>query len=317
MAKPFYSMEEVCEMLGKTPAQVRELVSEGALREFRDAGKVFFKAEDVNQLSGAPPMAKGDSGEVDLSAVDDAKTTPPKKKGIPSVPPSTGGTSIIGLEPVDEDEEQSGGEDKDTVITASGIGVFDDDELEIEADPMAETQITSGAIDDQTALEGTGSGSGSGLLDLTRESDDTSLGAELLDEIYPGEEEAEAEEEEAEPSKAVKPVAAEEEEAEAETEVEAVVETAETAGTGAVLVPVVTEIADPYEGLFSGFLVAALILLGVAGSVVGGVLQGYLPDHALLLTDNFYIFLAGAGVLLVLSVVIGMFLGRAFGARKN
>ena len=29
-------------------------------------------------------------------------------------------------------------------------------------------------------------GSGSGLLDLTRESDDTSLGAELLDEIYPG-----------------------------------------------------------------------------------------------------------------------------------
>jgi hypothetical protein len=33
-------------------------------------------------------------------------------------------------------------------------------------------------------LEGTGSGSG--LLDLTRESDDTSLGAELLDEITPG-----------------------------------------------------------------------------------------------------------------------------------
>ena len=29
-------------------------------------------------------------------------------------------------------------------------------------------------------------GSGSGLLDLTRESDDTSLGAELLDEIAPG-----------------------------------------------------------------------------------------------------------------------------------
>ena len=318
MAKPFYSMEEVCEMLGKTPAQVRELVSEGALREFRDAGKVFFKAEDVNQLSGAPPMGKGDSGEVDLSAVDDAKTTPPKKEGVPSVPPSTGGTSIIGLEPVDEDDEQRGGEDKDTVITASGIGVFDDDELEIEADPMAETQITSGAIDDQTALEGSGSGSGSGLLDLTRESDDTSLGAELLDEIYPGEdEEAEAEEEEAEPSEAAEPAAAEEEEAEAEPEAEAVVETAKIAETGAVLVPVAAEIEDPYEGLFSGFLVAALILLGVAGSVVGGVLQGYLPDHALLLTDNFYIFLASAGVLLVLSVVTGMFLGRAFGARKT
>jgi hypothetical protein len=37
---------------------------------------------------------------------------------------------------------------------------------------------------DELSLEGVGSGSG--LLDLTRESDDTSLGAELLDEIYPG-----------------------------------------------------------------------------------------------------------------------------------
>src|SRR5205085_11207552 len=37
---------------------------------------------------------------------------------------------------------------------------------------------------DQVNLEGVGSGSG--LLDLTRESDDTSLGAELLDEIAPG-----------------------------------------------------------------------------------------------------------------------------------
>ncbi len=47
---------------------------------------------------------------------------------------------------------------------------------------MAQTNI-SGGIRDQLALEGVGSGSG--LLDLTRESDDTSLGA-VLDEITPG-----------------------------------------------------------------------------------------------------------------------------------
>ena len=47
---------------------------------------------------------------------------------------------------------------------------------------MAQTSIGSG-IQDQINLEGVGSGSG--LLDLTRESDDTSLGAELLDEISP------------------------------------------------------------------------------------------------------------------------------------
>ena len=50
---------------------------------------------------------------------------------------------------------------------------------------MAQTQVTQPAVDqEQLALESVGSGSG--LLDLTRESDDTSLGAELLDEIYPG-----------------------------------------------------------------------------------------------------------------------------------
>src|SRR5205085_8533831 len=69
---------------------------------------------------------------------------------------------------------------EDTVVT--GQNMFDTGEVK-PADAGAQTQIQS-AIDDQLSLEGVGSGSG--LLDLTRESDDTSLGAELLDEIYPG-----------------------------------------------------------------------------------------------------------------------------------
>jgi hypothetical protein len=62
-----------------------------------------------------------------------------------------------------------------------GVNVFGDEESG-RVDPMAQTSIGSG-IQDQINLEGVGSGSG--LLDLTRESDDTSLGAELLDEISP------------------------------------------------------------------------------------------------------------------------------------
>jgi PAS domain S-box-containing protein len=59
---------------------------------------------------------------------------------------------------------------EDTVITAEGISIFDDEDLEIEAaDPMAKTQIAP-SLDDQVAIEGVGSGSG--LLDLTRESDE-------------------------------------------------------------------------------------------------------------------------------------------------
>src|SRR5207249_27541 len=64
----------------------------------------------------------------------------------------------------------------------SGITIFTPEEAE-HADPSAQTNISAG-VSDQINLEGVGSGSG--LLDLTRESDDTSLGAELLDEIGPG-----------------------------------------------------------------------------------------------------------------------------------
>jgi hypothetical protein len=64
-----------------------------------------------------------------------------------------------------------------------GVNVFGDEDSGGRVDPMAQTSIGSG-IQDQINLEGVGSGSG--LLDLTRESDDTSLGAELLDEISPG-----------------------------------------------------------------------------------------------------------------------------------
>lgn len=62
-----------------------------------------------------------------------------------------------------------------------GINVFGDDSGD--ADPMAQTNV-SPAMRDQLSLEAVGSGSG--LLDLTRESDDTSLGADTLDEITPG-----------------------------------------------------------------------------------------------------------------------------------
>jgi hypothetical protein len=65
-----------------------------------------------------------------------------------------------------------------------GVNVFGDgdEHTEQQADPMAQTHITPPK--DQISLEGVGSGSG--LLDLTRETDDTSLGAALLDEISPG-----------------------------------------------------------------------------------------------------------------------------------
>ncbi|MBU0616279.1 MAG: helix-turn-helix domain-containing protein, partial [Planctomycetes bacterium] len=179
MAKAFYSMEEVCELLGKSLDEVKALVQGGSLREFRDAGKIFFKAEDVDKLTGGDVSASEDSGEIMLE---------PAPEREPELPTSEEGegTSFIGLEAVDEAEPtpERKGPGVSGRPTTDGIGVFDDDELEIDADPMAETQITTTTGEDQVALEGTGSGSG--LLDLTREADDTSLGG-ILDEIYTSE----------------------------------------------------------------------------------------------------------------------------------
>lgn len=296
MAKPFYSIEEVCKVLGKSQDDVKGLVRGGQLREFRDAGKVFFKAEDVDKLAGG---AKGGSspGEISLEPVEDE---------LPSLGESpSSGTSFIGLQPVEDEPEpaRKGGakapSKEDTAVTSAGIGVFDEDELEIDADPMAKTQITSATTGDQLSLEGTGSGSG--LLDLTRESDDTSLGAELLDEIYPGEEETQ----QAAPKKRPAPQpAARAPEPEPEAELP-------PAEAPAPVMPTVVAGGDPAEGMFAGLMVGALLLLAVAGSVVAPVLQGFVPSYAQFLSNNFWYFLGGAVLLPLIALLIGWLIGRS------
>ncbi len=309
MAKAFYSMEEVCELLGKTEDEIKALVREGTLREFRDAGKIFFRAEQIHKLSGTEPASE-DSGEIMLESVSEEAPATDEAE-LPTLADSEG-TSVLGLEPLDETPASAPpaaepkGEDKSTVISASGIGVFDDDELEIDADPMAETQITASPGEDVVALEGTGSGSG--LLDLTHEPDDTKLGAELLDEIYPGEEDV-----------ATAPVAAaepEEELEEAEEEEEAVEEAAPAAAEEVAAPAAYIVAGDPSEGMFSGLLVGAILLLALAGSVVAASLQGFFPDYAEFLTNQFWIFLGGAAGLVIISLLLGWVIGKAGAPRK-
>ncbi len=165
MAKMFYTLEEASQRLGKDPETLKEMAAEGKLQQFRDRDKLMFKREQVDQMAGGP----GDT-EADLEG---------SSLGIPLSDPGPDDTDAISLadsmaaDPEPEDPKEG-----------TGISVFDAGEVE-PADPMAQTQVTQPQIDDEElALESVGSGSG--LLDLTRESDDTSLGAELLDEIYPG-----------------------------------------------------------------------------------------------------------------------------------
>ena len=168
MAKMFYTLDEAAEKLGLSEDAVKAMAAEGKLQQFRDRDKLMFKRDQVDGLAGsAGSGGAGSSGAVPLAS-------------------SATGSSMILLDD-SGDTKIEDALDATDANEASGVSVFDAGEIE-PADPMAQTQVTSpssGAVDDEElALETVGSGSG--LLDLTRESDDTSLGAELLDEIYPG-----------------------------------------------------------------------------------------------------------------------------------
>jgi hypothetical protein len=283
MATDYLSLDQVCEALGVGAADVKSMVADGRLHEFRDAGKVFFKRAEVEKMAAkegssivdlaaadeitvesgdentsfasalssladsstslglspgaeaaapnpeepselnlldessspgagsgsamglspidmkaddfpqdlpsAPPAKKDFTSEIDLLPTDEEESIPAAKPAPAAEVPDLGlsGSSIISLEPgLDEAPHAAPAPAKPG---KPGISVFEDEEVEIAADPMGETRISAG-VDELEAV-----GSGSGLLDLTQVSDDTSLGAELLDVISPteaGETETEA-----------------------------------------------------------------------------------------------------------------------------
>lgn len=157
MAKLFYSMEETCQKLNKSEEEVMELVDSSRLSKFVDGDKLIFKVDQVDML------ADGDSDDDDL--------------------PGFADDSGIGLEADDsaigfaDDDSPAAGEPKEQ----TGISIFDADEVE-EADAAAQTQITSApSFGMETSADP--AASGSGLLDMTREADDTSLGADLLSDF--------------------------------------------------------------------------------------------------------------------------------------
>jgi len=150
MARMFYSLEEAAAKLGKSEEEVKQMAASGQLQEFRDRDRLVFKREQVDLLAG---------GDDAIPLADDIE---------PISLTSSGSGSSLGVE---NPKEQT------------GISIFDADEAE-EADPSAQTQITDTALGGGFDIDA--GASGSGLLDLTRESDDTSLGADLLEDVLGG-----------------------------------------------------------------------------------------------------------------------------------
>lgn len=273
MAKMFYTLEETCEKLGKSEDEVKEMVEKGQLQEFRDRDKLMFKVDQIDLLAST----EDETSEIHLGLED------------------TGGASGSGLDLADE-----------SVIgladsrEATGISVFDTDHSG-EEDVAGETQVGGTqvgveAVEDELSLEAIGSGSG--LLDLTRESDDTSLGAELLEEVYSGDTGAEM------PANASGLFEA----AAADTADVAPGETVQAAAA----MPMIAEVYDGTgSGLGVGMMLGALVALVCISIIVIVSIMGSTPMLTNLIADNLWVWVGGLGGLTVVCGLIGLFIGKA------
>ncbi|MFA6134823.1 MAG: helix-turn-helix domain-containing protein [Phycisphaerae bacterium] len=263
--KMYYSEEEATQKLGLSADALENLVRDQKLRAFKDGPKNMFRVDEVDKLA-----------EEGVNVEEEIELTPAESSST-----SSSISLADSVAPTDTGKE-------DTVITAEGISIFDEEDLEVEsADPMAKTQITTN-MEDQVALDG--SGSGSGLLDLTRESDDTSLG-QVLDQI------------DMEGSGAASPITQE--------PVVTAVGHAEASG------PIMVVAPDPMAGLFSGLVTGAAIIMVVLGAVVLAAIRGAKPAFLEILEDYKLVVLLASVVIVGAAGVVGLVLGQASQAKKT
>ncbi len=304
MAQQFYSAKEAQEKLGLGADELKQLVRDGQLREFRDGGQIKYKSEEVGQLAENLATLSGSLGGTSGDLV--LETSDESSMGLT-------GSDMLTLEEADRTEADAPVIDEqkeDTVITSVGVSVFDDEEGAEDADPgavtvVAEKDKTGSSMSlESLSSSGTAGGSGSGLLDLTRESDDTSLGAELLDEIYTEDKES-GMPEMGEATRAGLDAQAEEE-GETAPELEAPV-----AATQPVRSPIVIQAGmGAIDTAIGGAMVGAVVSMGIAGVAISANMQGVVPSFVQSLYQNMPIFGGALGGITLVGFFIGFVVGK-------
>ncbi|MBT6269454.1 MAG: helix-turn-helix domain-containing protein [Phycisphaerae bacterium] len=317
MAKLFYTLTETSDLLGKSEDEVREMAKSGKLEEMRDGDSIMFKRQQVDLLVGDAPATDLDL-DIDLSSTgssvgmglsdasgsgtggDITEDIPSGGSGYGMSDSGTGlglGGSGAGLDLGGSgfgfdlgDSGSAAGLDLGGSGAASGIGAaFEGGE----DDDSAETRVAD-ALDEELSLEAVGSGSG--LLDLTNESDDTSLGAELLDEVW---EDGDSGNFDANASGLFET---------SEHEQAATVTADSPMGLPVAL-------AEVYDGKWSGtgvgLLLGSLIaLLAVAVMLVTSIM-GVSPKLATMVTGDAMIWGGGFLGFAIVAGLVGMFIGKA------
>jgi len=231
-----------------------------------------------------------------------------------------GDEDMVSFEDEEGPDQTAAGKNKDdTVVSSVGVSVFDEDELDESADPLAKTSM--GGTSGGTGLEGVGSGSG--LLDLTRESDDTSLGAELLDEIYPGDETGTGTIEMGEATRAgleeALPAADDEDTGEQEAlPATADLEEAEAESSQkpAGALATVSYAADVFVTGAPGLVAIAIAVMCFAGLAIASMIRGTWPSLLDFVYGKLWMFGLGAVVVAGAAMGIGVYLGKRSSASK-
>lgn len=317
MAKSFYSAQQAAERLGKSEDELKDLVRDGTIREFRDAGSVNYRVDDIEKAavtlglgdsgsggSDVQPLSSGSaSGEILLEPADDS-----------SIELSPSGSDILSLEEVETDtaDDTSAGTKpgrakEDTAVPSVGISVFDDEDLDEHVDPLAQT-----AISDVGGLGMEGSGSGSGILDLAKsESDDTSLGAELLDEIYTGDDDA-SEATTSEDTRAGMEQVTSDDSGTVDDE-DFTADAGEGAAvgvSGAVVRQVVEYPPDAVSTALTAGLFVAVMVMWFAGLAGAAMVRGVIPGLLEVVSDHLAIFAGGSMGVTIIAAGVTFFVAK-------
>ena len=152
--KAFYTAEEAAQRLNKSVSEVNSLADKGLLQRVNHEGVTKFRVDQVDLMADEADGPLGLADSQPLGLADSGPVRAPAARSAPASNPLE--DSVLGL-------ADSGPANARTGVSAvSGRG--------------------KGADAVEIGLETVGSGSG--LLDLTRESEETALGAELIEQVY-------------------------------------------------------------------------------------------------------------------------------------
>ncbi len=271
-SKSFYTLDEAAKRLGKSASEINAMADRGLLQRVHHEDQVKFRVEQVEVLASDDDAVDLNDEMGPIGLADSGSAAPikssPTKKSAPIL-----GDSALGL-----------------AGTGSAAGVRGGDSGERTGiSALGGRGKGKGGDNVEIGLETVGSGSG--LLDLTRDSDETALGAELMDQVYSND---------AGGSQASSGIFA-----------AAAMETPEAHA------PIATGmmVAEAYDGAWSGaglgMMVAAVAALVVAALIIVSAGMGSGSIVASNFTGNLMAWAGSLAGIVAVFGLLGFFIGRA------